>query len=376
MFAVVSLVAGFALGVGVMWLVFGRGRAADRRSVQKSAEAREMVERCASYLVMGVQPAVDGDLTVELDLDQAGVLKELATAFERVIAAFRKVAWNVRHTFGTVTRHTEAVAEAVGRFGAMVRLNRGLMEDARRAMRDLDEVRETVAAGMAQTREAADRSVSSVDVGSAALGGMLTTLQGIRANMVGAMRQLRALSDAALAADEKVGTVLVISGKAEIVADRMRILASGLGEGYEEVADEMRAVADDMGRGLGDLQEAMGASREEIVRVGAQVEKVGGGMAEMLQAGDSARAAFSGIAASVQTLSEFVGKVGGLTGELERAALALGEVVQQATVMFGSVGEIAEASDTSTRALQEAVGQLNEAIRGVRTEVAGVSGAA
>ena len=369
-----------ALGLAALLLVLAAGalvllralaaraRSGERRAAEGQRAQLAALEESANQILLDMESVTAGDLTVTPSLAKAGELAAIADAIGQVIFAFRGVASTVREAVEGVRGRTAALSGSVDRLSETVSAQQHLVSATRGAWQGIDDARAVVSEGIGRTRQAADQTMVSIEAGHAAVARTLEQTDVMQGATYDTLRQLKTLSDAALALDSRVEAVADVAGTLQLVADNAHIRAASLPSGFEEIAEAAHTLAEDVRQRLDEIQAAVALSRRETVRVIQQVEQVGVGVGETARAADQARAAFVAVAANVETLARFVRETGAFTGELGQAGEGLTQVLEQTAGFFAAVEGLTADSRANAGALRQMVGSLGTTIGQLRLE--------
>ncbi|HUY61483.1 MAG TPA: methyl-accepting chemotaxis protein, partial [Candidatus Dormibacteraeota bacterium] len=276
-----------ALAVGALVMLrtlAARAASGERHAAEAQRAQLAALEASANQILLDMEAVTAGDLTVTPSLAKAGELAAIADSIGQVILAFRGVASTVREAVDGVRGRTAALSGSVDRLSETVNAQQHLVSATRGAWQGIDDARAVVSEGIGRTRQAADQTMVSIDAGHAAVARTLEQTDVMQGATYDTLRQLKTLSDAALALDSRVEAAADVAGTLQLVADNAHIRAASLPSGFEEIAEAAHTLAEDVRQRLDEIQEAVALSRRETVRVSQQVEQVGAGVGETARA--------------------------------------------------------------------------------------------
>ncbi|HSV55272.1 MAG TPA: methyl-accepting chemotaxis protein [Burkholderiaceae bacterium] len=325
---IASLIAALAGGGVALFIIFVISRA-----------IAAPIKRAATLL--GEIASGNGDLTRRMQVETGDEIGQLADAFNRFAASLADIVRQLRQAYDSISTATAEVAAGNQDLSSRTEQASGALEETAAAMAELTG---SVQQNAASARHADELSRSVRDVAGRsgeAVTRVVSTMGGISASS-------RKIADI-------IGVIDGIAFQTNILALNAAVEAARAGEqgrGFAVVAGEVRTLAQRSADAAKEIRALIGASVEQVEAGSAQVQSAGATMNELVDSVSRMTTILQEISASTLSQSHGIAEVNESVTQLDGMTQQNAALVEQSTAAAASLMEQARSMEKIVRAFR------------------------
>lgn len=246
-----------------------------QREANEQRLERERLQKGVIDLLLDIEGARDGDLTVQAALDE-GEMGTVADAFNSTITNLRGLVQQVK-----------GVAEGVQASASMNEISvqelsnesNQQVESVMAALFSAEEMSQSISSVSASAQETADVARQALEFaynGDQAMTQTVESIEGIRESVADTSKKVKRLAESSQEISKIVGIISSISEKTNLLAFNASIEAARAGEngqGFRVVADEVRRLAERVTEATKDIEQLVSTIQDETAEVLQTMEK-------------------------------------------------------------------------------------------------------
>jgi methyl-accepting chemotaxis protein len=349
--------------------------------------------RRISQIKQGLEQIAAGDYAVEVTVSGRDELTEASRSFNGMVSSvrsllvqFQNAVTQVRLSSDEVSHHTkqnlqqvEDGVRAVSEIAAGASLQAMQIEESVRAIGDVKQLTDDMAAGFETVREASEQAHSASRQGLEQLQAMESTVSLTVQSVQHVVQRIRELQQKSVRVGDIIEIITGIARQTNLLALNAAIEAARAGEngrGFAVVADEVRKLAEQSGRSAEEitelLQEIEADIDQSVVTMNAMQEAIHG------QSGafDKVKVQFHGISSHVDLIQErtadvtaYMRQVHQKQTEITANMESIASVSEQAAASAEEVAASSESTAQSFASLEAAAEQLRCAAEQLEQEL-------
>ncbi|WP_448380521.1 methyl-accepting chemotaxis protein [Gloeomargarita sp.] len=329
-----------------------------QRQQQEAEQARMQLEADVIQLLMDIEGAQQGDLTVRARTD-AGQIAAIADAFNVTLASLRTLVGNVRATtdrVGALARHSEAAVVDLAQAAQSQELE---LTQALALAAENAQAIQTIAQQAAEAMTTAQSSLEAAQEGQQAMDATASLYDQIREAVGKTSKKVKHL----VGSSQEISQVLAIIQEISVQTNLLSFNASLEADRAGEHGQGFRLIADEIGQ-LANLV------RKETARIAALVRNIQQDTADVSQAMESSTSAVAEGSLLVQKTQQVLQKLAELSGQMaaNQAAIARetqnhSRVSSQVQTAMENVAAIAATTSNAAQEVAVALQELGEEVR-------------
>jgi methyl-accepting chemotaxis protein len=273
-----------------------------------------------------------GDLTHRIDVRGTDELGQLMAALKRTLEQLNRIAREIKVASDAVGSAAKEIAQGHADLSSRTEEQASSLEETAASM---EQMTATVSQNAENARKASKRASEASDVaerGGAAVGAVVSTMQGISASS-------KKIADI-------IGVIDGIAFQTNILALNAAVEAARAGEqgrGFAVVASEVRSLAQRSAAAAKEIRQLISDSVGRIDAGSKQVAEAGKTMGEIVESVKRVNGLIAEISAASQEQSQSLTQVSDTVQQLEKVTQQNAAMVEQATAASASLEEQAEA---------------------------------
>ncbi|MGK7901452.1 MAG: methyl-accepting chemotaxis protein [Hormoscilla sp.] len=240
-----------------------------RQEVEQQRLAKEKLQRQVIELLMKIEGAQQGNLTVHIP-QMEGEVGAIADAVNATIRSLRQLVSKVKTVTSQVTQEASESEVSVGKLSTAALTQ---SQELTQALVEVVEISDSIDRVAQSSQEAAHlaRSVAeAAELGDAAMDKTVVSMDNIRTAVANTAKKAKRLAESSQEISQMVEIISAISEKANLLAFNASIEAAragSQGQGFREVAEQVRGLAQQVSESTQNIEQLISSIQQETADV-------------------------------------------------------------------------------------------------------------
>ena len=239
------------------------------QEVEQQRQARERLQRQVIELLMKIEGAQQGNLTVHIP-QMEGEVGAIADAVNATIRSLRQLVSKVK----TVTKEVKSEASesevSVGKLSTAAMTQSQELTQALVEVVEISDSIDRVAQSSQEAAQLARRVTEAAELGDAAMDKTVVSMDNIRTAVANTAKKAKRLAESSQEISQMVEIISAISEKANLLAFNASIEAAragSQGQGFREVAEQVRGLAQQVSESTQNIEQLISSIQQETADV-------------------------------------------------------------------------------------------------------------
>jgi len=240
-----------------------------REEVEQQRQARERLQRQVIELLMKIEGAQQGNLTVHIP-QMEGEVGAIADAVNATIRSLRQLVSTVKTVTSEVTQEASESEVSVGKLSTAALTQSQEMTQALVEVVEISDSIDRVAQSSQEAAHLARRVAEAAELGDAAMDKTVVSMDNIRTAVANTAKKAKRLAESSQEISQMVEIISAISEKANLLAFNASIEAAragSQGQGFREVAEQVRGLAQQVSESTQNIEQLISSIQLETADV-------------------------------------------------------------------------------------------------------------
>ncbi len=319
-------------------------------------EEQHYLERQFKRISEAIEAVVNGDLTVQLEVERQDAVGELIQNINTMIQELRNILGQVQQVSNSVAEASTTIASSASQ------MSQGAQEQAQQTSEvaaAVEEMTRTIYESTNHVKEAAqmaERASSLAQKGEQVFSDTLTGMQKIAGVVKKAAQTVETLGQSSMEIGEIIQVINDIADQTNLLALNAAIEAARAGEqgrGFAVVADEVRNLAERTSSATKEISEMIQRIQQETQQVVNSMSEGNKEVETGMKLADQAKAALNEIIKSVNHINTMIERIASASQEQSDASSQISTNIEE-------IAEVARNVSSATEQLAETSMQLNQ----------------
>ena len=325
-----------------------------RAELQQQKQERLRVQEAVINLLLDIEGAQRGDLTVRAKVDE-GEMGSIADAFNATVRSLRDIVVQVQAAANQVQVAALSSETSVQRLSTEARTQAEVIADTLESVANIAQSIQTVAASAQEAAQIARQARESAQVGDQTMDSTVESMENIRTSVAETSKRMKRLAESSQEVSKIVSIISGISEKTNLLAFNASIEAARAGEngqGFRVVADEVRRLAERVTDSAKDIEQLVTGIQQETADVLQRMEASTSQVVKGTQLVAQTKTTLQGLAEVSQKIDALLESISKSTVSQTEASMVVNETMQEvATIAQNTSSE----SDAVAQAMQALV---------------------
>jgi len=335
-----------------------------KQALTQQKQAKEILAQNAKVLLKAVEPASQGDLTVQAAVsdDEVGTI---AKSYNQTLGNIRAI---LTHVKATTTLLSETSKENKQQINHLAEEAKGQYQELQTAVKQVQKMENSIEKVQESAQEAFKTAIDAhiiLETGESNMNQTVEGIQAIRETVIETAKKVETLGEASEKISKVVNLISQFAAQTHILALKASIEAARAGEEGESfavIADEVRSLAAQSAEASGEIETLVGniqIQTQEVIRsmeTGTQQVTQGTRLAE------TTRLNLQKISLASNQISQLVENITQATEEQRQTSSSMTKVIQK-------VANIAQKTASSATGVTEQVDNLLSVVSNLQLDV-------
>jgi methyl-accepting chemotaxis protein len=297
-------------------------------------QQRETLEAEILNLVMEIEGATNGDLTVRASLDSME-LSTVADLFNAVIDSLRDIAIEVKQGTGQVSVSLESNEQDIRQLSAKAIIEAAEIRGTFVSFEQMTDSIQSVATNANQASSIANDAYSVAQEGTEAMAQTVTSILGLRTTVGESAKKMKRLGESSQKISQVVTLIEEIALKTNLLAINASVEASRAGEqgqGFTVVAEQVGALAEQSALATREIAQIVAAIQAETKDVAEVMERSTAQVVDGTRLVESTKQKLNQVLEKSQEINTLMSSISNATVAQSETAKAVTQLMQQVTV--------------------------------------------
>ena len=236
---------------------------------QRQRQAKEQLQQGVTKLLLEIEAAQQGDLTVNAEVTE-GIVGSIADAFNATIRKLRQLVLQVKTLSEQVNELAQGGETSVRQLSDAALNQTSEINEAEKTAADMNISIQQVADSATEAASIAHLALTEAQKGDVTMDETVNSIENIRATVAGNAKKVKQLAESSQEISQIVAIISNISEKTNLLAFNASVEAARAGEhgqGFRVVADEVRRLADRVTEATKEIQQLVNTIQQDTSTV-------------------------------------------------------------------------------------------------------------
>jgi len=240
-----------------------------RQEVAQQRQARERLQQQVIELLMKIEGAQQGNLTVHIP-QMEGEVGAIADAVNATLRSLRQLVSKVKTVTSQVTQEASESEVSVGKLSTAALTQSQELTQALVEVVEISDSIDRVAQSSQEAALLARRVAAAAELGDVAMDKTVVSMDNIRTAVANTAKKAKRLAESSQEISQMVEIISAISEKANLLAFNASIEAAragSQGQGFREVAEQVRGLAQQVSESTQNIEQLISSIQQETADV-------------------------------------------------------------------------------------------------------------
>ncbi|AFY62687.1 methyl-accepting chemotaxis protein [Synechococcus sp. PCC 6312] len=335
-----------------------------RAEAQQQKQERLRVQEAVINLLLDIEGAQRGDLTVRAKVDE-GEMGSIADAFNATVRSLRDIVMQVQAAANQVQDAARSSETSVQRLSTEARTQAEVIANTLESVANIAQSIQTVAASAQEAAQIARQARESAQVGDQTMDATVDSMENIRTSVAETSKRMKRLAESSQEVSKIVNIISGISEKTNLLAFNASIEAARAGEngqGFRVVADEVRRLAERVTDSTHEIEQLVTGIQQETADVLSQMEASTTQVVKGTQLVAQTKDTLQGLASISQEIDALLESISKSTVSQTEASLVVNETIQEVATIAQTTSSESEGVASSMQTLVSVAEKLQSTV--------------
>jgi twitching motility protein PilJ len=340
------------------------------KEAQFQRKAKENLQTSVIRLLLDIEEASRGDLTVQAQVDQ-GEVGAIADAFNATIRSLRLLVTQVLDSAKEVQESAIANGQSVAHLSDNANLQKSAIESASRSVEEIAQSIQSVSKSTQDAAAIAKQSRLSANYGQKTMDQTVGSIYKVRSTVADTSKKAKRLAESSQEISKIVSIISGISEKTNLLAFNASIEAARAGEngqGFRIVADEVRRLAEQVTLSAQEIEQLITAIQQETAEMTKMMEESTTQVVTGTKLVQQTKETLQKLAHISEQIDSLLSSISSSTLAQKLASQKLSETMQEVEVVARETSAESESVATSLKHLVEVAMNLQQSASSFKVE--------